>query len=85
MITILLMMDNSGGHGAILAIENHVKILLDKFNIEIIHQAPYSPETNLLDLGVWAALHFQHSFYHVAPRSRCSSWCSAKRLGKSIC
>ena len=50
------MMDNCGGHGTILAIETHEKTLLDEFNIEIIHQVPNLPETNLLDLGVWDPL-----------------------------
>ena len=52
------MMDNCGGHGTILAIEIHTKILLDEFNIEIIHQVLNSPETNLLHLGVWATLQY---------------------------
>ena len=59
MITICLVIDNAGGHGTILAIENHTKILLDEFNIEIIHQVPNSPETNLLDLVVWATLKYK--------------------------
>ena len=52
MITIFLMIDNTGGHGTILAIETHAKILLDGFNIEIIHQVPKLAETKILDLLV---------------------------------
>ena len=28
----------------------------EKYNIILLHQVPNSPETNLLDLGVWRAL-----------------------------
>ena len=37
MIAIHLTMDDAGGHSAILVIETYAKILLDYFNIEIIH------------------------------------------------
>ena len=49
-------MDNAGGHGTMVAIEEYKNILLTEFNIKIIHQIPNSPETNLLDLGTWSAL-----------------------------
>jgi hypothetical protein len=51
-----LVMDNAGGHGTEAAIAEYTKILLDEYNIEIIHQCPRSPETNVLDLGIWCSL-----------------------------
>ena len=46
------MIENDGGHGTIIVIENCEKTLLDEFDIRIIHQAPKFPEVNLLNLGV---------------------------------
>ena len=54
--TIYLIMDNAGGHGTKDAIAEYVQDLKDDHNIEIIWQVPRSPETNLLDLGVWNSL-----------------------------
>ena len=51
-----LQMDNAGGHGTNKAKETYTDLLKDKYNIEIIWQPPRSPETNLLDLGVWMSL-----------------------------
>ncbi len=48
--TIILIMDNAGGHGTIEAIQQYTRHLLENYNIEIIHQPPRSPETNPLDL-----------------------------------
>ena len=50
---IYLIMDNAGGHGTKECIESYVKLLKDKYNIIIKHQIPQSPETNVLDLGIW--------------------------------
>ena len=61
-------MDDIGGHGAILAIETHEKTLLDEFNIEIFHQSLNSPETILLDLGVWSM--FQSATESLSHRQR---------------
>ena len=30
--------------------------MLETYNIELLHQVPNSPETNLLDLGVWRSM-----------------------------
>ncbi len=49
---IYLIMDNTGGHGTEAAIERYSQDLLDQYNVEIIHKAPQSPETNMLDLGL---------------------------------
>ena len=51
-----LFMDNAGGHGKIDIKERYVRHLKDKYNVEVVWQVPYSPETNILDLGVWVAL-----------------------------
>lgn len=37
-------------------IEQYTKHLSDNYNIELRHQIPNSPETNMLDLGVWATV-----------------------------
>jgi hypothetical protein len=53
--TIHLVMDNAGGHGT-----NDAKTIctdaLRTFNAEMIWQAPRSPETDMLDLGVWMSI-----------------------------
>ena len=53
---IYLVMDNAGGHGTAAAIQQYTRDLLVRFNIEIIHQAARSPETNPLDLGLWRSI-----------------------------
>lgn len=53
---IYLVMDNAGGHGTDQAVQQYTKQLLDEHNIEIIQQVPRSPETNVLDLGIWMSL-----------------------------
>ncbi len=54
--TIILVMDNAGGHETVEAIEQYTRTLLDNYNIEIIHQPARSPDTNPLDLGVWRSI-----------------------------
>ena len=53
---IYLIMDNAGGYGTKECIESYVKLLKDKYNIIIKHQIPRSPETNVLDLGIWNSI-----------------------------
>ena len=53
---IYLMMDNAGGHGSNEAVEKYTEDLKNKYKIEIIQQVPRSPETNVLDLGIWMSL-----------------------------
>ena len=53
---IYLIIDNAGGHGTTVVVEEYRRMLKDDFNIILKHQVPNSPETNLLDLGVWRAL-----------------------------
>ena len=52
---IYLVMDNAGGHGTVDAINTYTKALL-QFNVEIIWQVLWSPETNMLDLGIWKSI-----------------------------
>jgi len=51
-----LVMDNAGGHGKNDIIEAYRADLWNKFKVKIVHQIPRSPETNLLDLGLWCSL-----------------------------
>ena len=37
-------------------IEEYTNHLKNMYNVELLHQVPSSPETNLLDLGVWMAI-----------------------------
>ena len=52
---VFLVMDNAGGHGTNDAITTYTEGL-KKYNVEIIWQVPRSPETNMLDLGVWMSI-----------------------------
>ena len=53
--TVYLCMDNAGGHGTNDAKQQYIN-LLKAFNIKVIWQVPRSPETNMLDLGVWMSI-----------------------------
>ena len=53
---VYLFMDNAGGHGKTVVKAAYMKILKDSYNVHIEWQVPHSPETNMLDLGVWMAL-----------------------------
>ena len=55
-ISIYLMIDNAGGHGTNKAKKEYEKLLREKYNVILVFQIPNSPETNLLDLGVWRSL-----------------------------
>ena len=56
-ITIYLVIDNAGGHGTNETIEEYRNMMLHLYNIKLFHQVPNSPENNLLDLGIWFAMH----------------------------
>ena len=71
-------MDNAGGHGSKDAIATYTKTLEDEYNIEIIHQIPRSPYTNVLDLGVWMSLQAAVERQHYLKR------CNADALVKSV-
>ena len=49
-------MDDAGGHGIKVAIQQYIDNLLTNYNIRIIWQVPRSPYTNVLDLGAWISL-----------------------------
>ena len=51
-----LFTDNAGGHGTELAKLEYMDILKSEYNVEICWQVSNSPETNILDLGVWCLL-----------------------------
>ena len=53
---IFLYMDNAGGHGRKEVVNDYVKMLREKYNVICVHQRPRSPESNMLDLGVWMAM-----------------------------
>ncbi len=63
---IYLGMDNAGGHGTDDAVKQYTCELKERFNIEVVQQVPRSPETNLLDLGIWisiqSAVEKEHTF-----------------------
>ena len=54
--TVYLFMDNACGHGKTEIKKQYETILKEEFHIQIEWQVPNSPETNMLDLGVWVAL-----------------------------
>ena len=54
--SIYLQMDNAGGHGTNATRHEYTELLLQQFNIIVHHQSPRSPETNVLDLGLWNSL-----------------------------
>ena len=49
---IFLYLDNAEGHDTQEVNDQYVKALRDDFNIILVHQRPWSPATNMLDLGV---------------------------------
>jgi hypothetical protein len=64
-------MDNAGGHGTKDTIEWYEQEMLRRFNINIIYQIPRSPETNLLNLGIWCGL--QHMVVEIVHRDKTKS------------
>ena len=50
------ILDNAGGHGTDKAKFEYMESLKARFNINIVWQVPQSPDTNILDLGMWCAL-----------------------------
>jgi hypothetical protein len=75
---IYLLMDNAGGHGTDQAIQQYTAILLDQFNVKIVWQVPRSPETNMLDLGIWMSIQAAVTRVHNMRR------CHAEALAKSV-
>lgn len=54
--TIYLFMDNAGGHGTNDVIQQYTNILWADYKDRIVWHVPRSPETNMLDLGVWMSI-----------------------------
>ena len=61
---IYLFMDNAGGHGTKEVKEQYVEKLRKEYNVIIEWQVPHSPETNMLDLGVWMSLQSKVEIEH---------------------
>lgn len=47
---------NAGGHGTDEAKAEYTDLLKQNYNINVLWQVPQSPETNILDLGIWCSL-----------------------------
>lgn len=54
--TIYLVMDNAGGHGSHDATARYTQLLWREFKVQVVWQVPRSPETNMLDLGIWMSI-----------------------------
>ena len=65
-----LFMDNAGGHGTELAKLEYTDILKSDYNIDIEWQVSQSPETNILDLGVWCLLQSLVEYLHRRKRMK---------------
>ncbi len=48
--------DNAEGHGTNDATARYTSILWNEFKVEMVWQVPRSPETNMLDLGIWMSI-----------------------------
>ena len=79
-IPIHLFLDNAGGHGTIETRGNFGKILKDEYNVEVNLQVPNSPETNMLDLGVWMSFQNLIEKIHTKENRRDSD-----TLSESVC
>jgi hypothetical protein len=69
-------MDNAGGHEINVAKRQYYIELLKAFQVEGIWQVPRSPETNMLDLGVWMSI--QSAVMKVHYGRRCHNDAPAK-------
>jgi hypothetical protein len=54
--TIYLIMDNAGGHGSNDAMAQYTGVLWNEYKVQLVWQIPRSPETNMLDLGIWMSI-----------------------------
>eukprot|EP00984_Skeletonema_dohrnii_P035533 scaffold35421_cov266-Skeletonema_dohrnii-CCMP3373.AAC.1 len=70
-----LVLDNAGGHGTEEAIAEYTRILEEDYNVICHHQCPRSPETNMLDLGVWMALQNVVERLHFRQRHEVNALC----------
>ena len=74
---IYIIMDNAGGHGTDDAKQQYTESLA-AYNIGIIWQVPRSPETNMLDLGIWM------SIQSAVERAQRGQRCHHATLAKSV-
>jgi hypothetical protein len=74
---IFLVLDNAGGHGTNDAINEYTQAMRT-FNVQLIWQVPRSPETNMLDLGVWMSI--QSAVTKVQRMRRCHHEVLAKSV-----
>ena len=61
---IYLQLDNAGGHGTKTAIEAYKSSLQTEHNVIVINQPPRSPDSNVLDLGLWMAIQSNVDYIH---------------------
>ena len=67
---IYLIVDNAGRHGKDEVVKAYKDDLARTWNVIIIHQRPRTPESNVLDLGVWMHLQYLVELAHI--RKRCT-------------
>ena len=53
---VYLILDSAGGHGTKDAIAQYKQVMAEEYKIILVHQIPQSPDTNVLDLGIWMSL-----------------------------
>ena len=63
-VEIDFFLDNAGGHGTDEAKAEYVDMLKERYNIRVVWQIPQSPETNMLDLGLWCSLQSKVELTH---------------------
>jgi hypothetical protein len=61
---IYLQLHNAGGHGTKAAIEAYKSSLQTEHNVIVINQPPRSPDSNVLDLGLWMAIQSNVDYIH---------------------
>ena len=61
---IYLFMDNAGGHGKKKVKLEYEAKLKKQYHVHVVWQIPHSPETNMLDLGVWMSLQSKVEVHH---------------------
>ena len=63
-VPIHLFMDNAGGYGTELTKLEYIEILQKKYNVIVDWHCPNSPETNVLDLGIWCIIQSNVEYMH---------------------
>ena len=81
-VEVTLVMDNAGGHGTNVFKDEFVAYLKTHHNVQVEWQVGQSPETNLLDLGIWMSFQSlverMHQFLVIKPdvldKTVCKAW-----------